>query len=244
MVTAQLYGLGNMLSMVMGPRYGEKFGRSGDRREVARLAARASELQAAAMALPAALAIVAAPPLLAWLLPDYRTGLAPLVWLVPGVVALCVALPATQYLVAVDRQTRRPGRRADRTRSWRPWATTWRWPAATAWSAWPRRPRPATSSIACSSWPFRSGPSSTAPAGLRYLAMLALALAPTLGLAVALERLRPGVEAGRAMTLAKAAAVVLVWSATVADRLAPRRLARGDSSAAVKRGRIELERGS
>jgi len=58
------------------------------------------------MVLPAALAVVAAPPLLAWLLPDYQTGLAPLVWLVPGVLALVLALPGSQYLVAVGRQRR------------------------------------------------------------------------------------------------------------------------------------------
>ena len=50
MVTSQLFGLGNMLSTVTGPRYGEKYGHSGDARAVARVAARASELVAAAMA--------------------------------------------------------------------------------------------------------------------------------------------------------------------------------------------------
>jgi len=106
MVTAQLFGLGNMLSLVTGPRYGEAFGRSNDRAAVARLAARATELHAAALALPAALALVAGPPILVRLLPDYQSGLPPLVWLVPGVFALCLALPASQYLVAVGRQRR------------------------------------------------------------------------------------------------------------------------------------------
>ncbi len=109
MVTAQLFGFGNMLATVTGPRYGEQFGRLGDRRAVARLAARASELQAAAIALPAALALVAAPPLLRWMLPDYRSGLAPLAWLVPGVVLLVLALPGSQFLVAVGRQRRALG---------------------------------------------------------------------------------------------------------------------------------------
>ncbi len=63
-------------------------------------------MQAAGIALPAALAIVVAPPLLAWLLPDYQTGLPPLTWLVPGAVALTLALPCSQYLVAVGRQRR------------------------------------------------------------------------------------------------------------------------------------------
>ncbi len=103
MVTTQLYGLANMLSAVMGPRYGELFGRTGSHREVARLAARATEPLAAALALPAALAIAAAPPVLDWLLPKYRPGLEPLIWLVPGTLAVALALPASGYLVAVNR---------------------------------------------------------------------------------------------------------------------------------------------
>ncbi len=106
LVTGQLFGLGNMLSMVAAPRYAEKYGRSGNRKAVARLAARSSELVAAAVALPAALALVVAPPLLAWLLPDYGPGLPPMVWLVPGVLAMILTLPASQYLVATGRQHR------------------------------------------------------------------------------------------------------------------------------------------
>jgi len=213
MVTMQLYGLGTMLSIVMGPRYGQTFGRWGDRGSVARLAARATELCAAAMALLGGLAIVAAPPLLAWLLPEYQSGLAPLVWLVPGVLALCVALPAAQHLVAVNRQTRALGAVA----------------IATAFAALGNHialtggyglegVAAATAAgyvaycvliVSVSLWPEldRAG-------RRRYLGMLALALVPTVGLAVVLEQLRPGVETGLTATLAKTAAVVLVWSAT------------------------------
>jgi O-antigen/teichoic acid export membrane protein len=106
LVTAQLYGLANMLATVTGPRYGEMYGHSGSRRKVARLAARCSELQAAAMVLPASLALLVAAPLLGWLLPDYSSGLASLVWLIPGVLALVLALPCGQYMVAVGRQRR------------------------------------------------------------------------------------------------------------------------------------------
>jgi len=106
MVGTQLFGLGNMLATVTGPRYGEQFGRTGDRHAVARLAARASELQGAAIALPAAWAVLLAPPLLAWLLPDYAPGLAPIAWLVPGMVFFTLALPASQYLVAVGEERR------------------------------------------------------------------------------------------------------------------------------------------
>jgi O-antigen/teichoic acid export membrane protein len=214
MVTVQLYGLGNMFSIVMGPRYGEAYGRSGDCGEVARLAARATELCAAMMALPAALAIVAAPPLLAWLLPDYQTGLAPLVWLVPGVVALCVTLPASQYLVAVNRQNRALAAAAIATLL----AAVGNHLAlrggyglvgvaaatATAYAAyW-------VLTVSISIWPELD----RAHQG-RYLAMLAVMLAPAVVLAVVLERLRPGVEADVVTTLAKVALVTAVWCLTV-----------------------------
>jgi O-antigen/teichoic acid export membrane protein len=103
MVGTQLYGLGNMISTVMGPRYCELLGRTGNVRDVARLAARASELQAALLALPACLAIGVAPPVLAALLPEYQEGLAPLVWLIPGVAAVAMALPCSQCRMAVGR---------------------------------------------------------------------------------------------------------------------------------------------
>ncbi len=103
MVTTQLYGLANMLAAVMAPRYSELYGRIGSRDAVARLAARATEPLAAALALPAILAVAVAPPMLDWLLPKYRTGLEPLIWLMPGILAVSLALPASGYLVAVNR---------------------------------------------------------------------------------------------------------------------------------------------
>ena len=106
MVSTQLYGLANMLSTVMGPRYSELLGHSQSRRDVARLAARASEMQAAALALSAGLALIAAPPVLRWLLPEYQTGLVPLLWLIPGLLAAGMALPASQYLIAVNQGRR------------------------------------------------------------------------------------------------------------------------------------------
>lgn len=214
MVTVQLYGLGNMLAIVMGPRYGETYGRSGNRAEVARLAARATELCAAAIALPAALAIVVAPPLLARLLPDYQAGLAPLVWLVPGVVGLCATLPASQYLVAVNRQNRALIAVATATVL-----------AAAAnhlalCGGYGLMGVAAATAIAyvaywglvvsVSLWPELDGPHRR-----RYLVMVGLMLAPTLILAVALERLYPGIETDLVTTLAKAVAVAVVWSLTV-----------------------------
>lgn len=215
LVTTQLYGLANMLSIVMGPRYGETFGQSGSRSEVARLASRATELQSAAMALPSALAIVLAPALLAWLLPDYRSGLAPLVWLVPGSIALSLALPASQYLIAVDRQGRAlaavviatllaaaanhvalitdtglVGVAAATTLGYSTYALL---------------------TLAISLWPELN-----ARERVRLVAMQALINVPPILLALGLETLCPGPAASWPLNAAKVAAVLAVWAWTVA----------------------------
>ncbi len=104
LVSGQLYGLANTLGTALGPRYGEAFGQNPDAKHVARLAARAAELQAAVLSLPCSLAIVLAPPLLAWFLPDYVPGLVAIVWLVVGVAAMSCALPGSQILVVTGRQ--------------------------------------------------------------------------------------------------------------------------------------------
>ena len=211
MVSGQLYGLGNMLSVVMNPRYGEKFGQTGSRREVALLAAVASELHAAAMVLPAALAVVLAVPILHHMLPDYRSGLPAVIWLAPATVALILSLPAGQYLVAVGRERRALlailpaiplaalGNHLALTGS----AGLAGVAAATAFAyvAYTMLV------VAVSFWQEldRAG-------RRRYLVLTALGLAPTLTAAIALELRLPGQQAGLAMTVGKAAAVIVVWA--------------------------------
>ncbi len=215
LVTAQLFGLGNMLSMVAGPRFAEEFGRSGDRRIVARIAARSSELLAAAMALPAALAVVAAPPLLARLLPDYQTGLAPLVWLVPGVVALTLALPGSQYLIAVGRQRRAlaavliaTGVAAYGNHLALGGGYGLAGVAAATGVAY------ATYFVLVTAVSFWR--ELDAAARWRYAATLVLTLGPTVALAVLLERFWPSLQTDATLTVAKMAAVSSLWLLTVA----------------------------
>lgn len=215
MVTAQLYGLGNMLSVVMAPRYAEKYGRTGDRRDAARLAARATELHAATLALPAALAIVLGQPLLGRLLPDYRTGLAPLVWLVPGVVLLVASLPASQYLVAVDRQ-----RRALATVVVATGLAALGNHLALAGGYGLRGVALATALSYAAYFALTAAVSLWIELDraerLRYLGMLALAMGPTIGLAVLLEYQQPNAEIGWTVAASRAVAIFVVWMATVA----------------------------
>ncbi|HUT09764.1 MAG TPA: lipopolysaccharide biosynthesis protein [Thermoguttaceae bacterium] len=215
MVTAQLFGLGNVLSMVTGPRYGETFGRTGDRRCVARLAARAGELQAAAMALPAALALIAAPPVLARLLPDYETGLAPLKYLVPGAVALVLALPGSQYLIAVGRQRRALAAVLIATA-----VAVLGNHLALSGGYGLSGVAAATAAAygvyfllvsAVSLWGDLDGSART-----RYVAMLALAVGPTVGLALWLGHSSSAAEAHWPTVAANAAAVLAVWGLTIA----------------------------
>jgi O-antigen/teichoic acid export membrane protein len=213
MVSTQIYGLGNMLSIVMNPRYGEKYGQTGDRREVARLAAASSELHAAAMALPAALAVVVAVPLLAHVLPDYRSGLPALVWLAPGSVALVLSLPAGQYLVAVGRQTRallailpaigvaalgnhfalHGGLGLTGVAAATALANLAYMLLVVGISFWPELGRPERQ---------------------RHLLLTVFVLLPTLTASVVLERLYPGQYVGLSTTIGKALIVTTVWALT------------------------------
>lgn len=106
MVGGQLYGLANMLSLVVAPRLAEMYGATGCRSAVARLAARASCGLAIAVGLAGGVAMLAAPPLLARLFPAYQQGLAPLGWVVVGSAGWAMSLPASQFLVAVSRERR------------------------------------------------------------------------------------------------------------------------------------------
>lgn len=214
MVTGQLYGLGNMLSIVIGPRLGEHYGHCRDLRAVAEFTFRSSELQAAAMALPAALAMVAAGPVLGKILPDYRSGLAPMLWLIPGTIALVLSLLPGHYLVAVDRQ------------NWSLAATL----IATVLGALGNHlalvagwgingVAIATSAsyglylllLALPAW--KQLP---AAGRLRCVAMHLLAVGPSLAMAVALEYLHPSPRGDWAGVAGKVCGVCLVWLGTLA----------------------------
>lgn len=215
LVTSQLYGLGNMLSIVMGPRFSEKYGHCGGRKLVAQMAARATELQAALMTLPAALAVVAAVPILGRMLPKYQAGLPSLIWLVPGSLAMAVSLPAGQYLVAVNRQGRALvvvciatafgalGNHLTLTAGLGLVGVAMATTAAyliyfillTAVSIWPEL---------------------TAAARLRYAAMLFSTVLPAMATAFLLEFKHPGIDGGCAVLLVKISAVTAVWTVTAA----------------------------
>ena len=210
LVSTQLFGLGNMLSMVAAPRYGEIFGRTGSRRQTAQLAAQTTDLHAAAIVLPAGWAMVVAGPLLAWLLPDYRAGLPALPWLATGVVALVVAMPANRYLVAVDQQRRALFAVAVATG-----AATLGNHVALQRGLGLEGVAAATAGayalffvvqVAASLWPVLGWPSR-----LRYLGMLALAVGPTLAVAWHFSLQDSPATVSPATVVGHAVIVTLVW---------------------------------
>jgi O-antigen/teichoic acid export membrane protein len=210
LVSTQLYGLATMLAIVIGPRFTAMFGASGSRGAVAEFAVRTSELQAAVLALPAALSLVAGPTLLGAMFPDYGPGLAALAWIVPGSLALGLSLPASQYLVAVCQERRAlatiifgtivlaAGNHFALSRDGGLAGVA----AATALSYIAY----SLLTIAVSLWPQLGE-----AARRRYVGGHVLVLAPTVGLAICLS----GPPGGAAAAAWKTAAVVLVWSMTV-----------------------------
>ena len=105
MATAGLMSLANVLGIVSFPRYQVRYGRTGDARDVARLAMRMTEASALALSVVFLMAALIVPPMLAWLLPAYRDGLPALLLLLPGVLLLCLARPGCHYLITVGKQT-------------------------------------------------------------------------------------------------------------------------------------------
>ena len=104
LVASQLFGMANMLAMLVAPRLAERFGMRASRRPVAALAAQSGEALASGLALVAGGAMVVAPTLLAWLLADYRAGIDAANYLLPGAIFLGLSLTWSQYLVAVSRE--------------------------------------------------------------------------------------------------------------------------------------------
>lgn len=214
MVSVQLFGLANVLAGVMTPRYAELLGKTGVQRDVAALVARTTELQSLLLALPAALALVVGPPLLARLLPEYQSGISTLVPLVLGTLAIGIALPASGYLTAIG-----DGRRllvcflfvsAAAALGNHAALSQGGGIAGVAWAM-------ATASglfllllYRVSVWPLL-----TTKARVRCVMNSLFALVPTLGLALAGRRLLP--ERADAPTAAAGLAitVIVVWAATL-----------------------------
>ncbi len=99
----QLFGLGNTLAGVLGPRLAQRWGRTGSRAQVAHAALETTQALALLLAGPAAAAVALGPWVLGLLLPEYQPGLVALPYLACGALALVLALPAQHALVAWDR---------------------------------------------------------------------------------------------------------------------------------------------
>jgi hypothetical protein len=178
---------------------------------VALLAARASELQACVLALAGGLAIVVAVPVLGRLFPAYRAGVAPALWLVPGAVALGLAVPANQYLVAVYRERWSlaavlAGVVFAALGNYAALAAGYGLVGVAASTSCAYIAHYATL-VAISLWGELD-----ARARLRYLLGTTLVLGPVLGLAAGLELAWPGDEANLSAIALKASLVFAAWA--------------------------------
>jgi len=213
LVSSQLFGVGNLLAIVMGPRYGALWGRTGRPADVAALAARASELQAAGLGLLGGLAIVTSGPVLGAMLPEFTAGLGATVWLVPGTLALSLALPCGQYLAAIYRERRGMMVLA---------ANIVAGGLAQVWAIGHGLTTLAAVTSLCQfaylvlqvRWSFWGELSPAARC--RYVAVLAGTLLPPVGTAAALEWYLPSQPGGWGLALTKAAIVGSVWSVVAA----------------------------
>jgi O-antigen/teichoic acid export membrane protein len=218
LVGTQIVGIAEMLTIVISPRYGELFGAAGCRRSVAELAARVSECHAALLALVGGLSLVVARPLLARMFPSYQPGLAPMVWIVPGAIALGLSLPASQYMIALYHERRALAASG---------LATMLAAIGIYWTLRHGGGLPGVALVTSLSYTLNYGmvlrvsiwPELTASLRMRYVASHLLTIMPTLLLAWYLES--PGMDSVSGSSdsllgvLAKAAAVSLVWMATV-----------------------------
>ncbi len=102
----QLFGLGNTLAGVLGPRLARRLGQSGSPAQVAAAALQTTRALAVLLGGPAAAGVLLGPWVLGLLLPAYAPGLVALPPLAAGALALVLALPAQHALVALDRPRR------------------------------------------------------------------------------------------------------------------------------------------
>ena len=106
MGTSWSLDLAGRIVSVMYTSFQTTLGRTGDRVEVARQAARATEAQAPVLAAGSAVAYLVGPVFLGLLMPRYAEGLPALRPLLPGMALLGLAWPARQMLIAIERPYR------------------------------------------------------------------------------------------------------------------------------------------
>ncbi|ADV60771.1 hypothetical protein Isop_0174 [Isosphaera pallida ATCC 43644] len=103
MGTGWALDLAGRIVLVMGTYFQSTLGRTNDPAAVARQAIRATEAQATPLFAGSAIAYVAGPTFLSWLMPGYEAGVEAIHPLLPGMILLGLALGARQLLISLER---------------------------------------------------------------------------------------------------------------------------------------------
>ena len=93
-----------LIGSVIYPRLQQRLGASDDPRQVFELTARATAIVAVAMPAMVAVFYTGLPAVVYTVLPDYRPAIDPMRLLLLGLIGLSFGIPATQYLITVNRQ--------------------------------------------------------------------------------------------------------------------------------------------
>ena len=104
MVNGTLFGIGNIVGVVMYPRYQHTYGATGNPCEISYMANRVMLYKGCLLLVLAFLCVLFVRPLLETWFTAYRPGIKPMLALLPGTVLLALTLPMNHFLITIHRQ--------------------------------------------------------------------------------------------------------------------------------------------
>ena len=104
MVNGTLFGIGNIVGVVMYPRYQHTYGATGNPCNISYMANRVMLYKGCLLLVLAFLCVLFVRPLLETWFTAYRPGIKPMMALLPGTVLLALTLPMNHFLITIHRQ--------------------------------------------------------------------------------------------------------------------------------------------
>lgn len=104
MVNGTLFGIGNIVGVVMYPRYQHTYGATGNPCNISYMANRVMLCKGCLLLVLAFLCVLFVRPLLETWFTAYRPGIKPMMALLPGTVLLALTLPMNHFLITIHRQ--------------------------------------------------------------------------------------------------------------------------------------------
>ena len=104
MVNGALFGIGNIVGVVMYPRYQHTYGATGNPCNISHMANRVMLYKGCLLLVLTCICVFIVRPLLETWFTAYRLGINPMMALLPGTVLLALTLPMNHFLVTIHRQ--------------------------------------------------------------------------------------------------------------------------------------------